>query len=64
MFIPSCFVSYHGAALDEKTPLLRSGDALSREGVRLLAKMGYQVRSPSPKPKPNPNPNPNPLSNY
>jgi glutamine synthetase len=36
IFIPSCLVSYYGHALDEKTPLLRASDALSREGVRLL----------------------------
>ena len=43
VFIPSCFVSYHGHALDEKTPLLRASDALSREGSRLLALLGYEV---------------------
>lgn len=32
IFIPSCFVSYLGHALDEKTPLLRATDAVSREG--------------------------------
>jgi len=31
-------------ALDEKTPLLRSGDALSREGSRLLGLLGYKVK--------------------
>jgi len=30
IFIPSTMVSYHGHALDEKTPLLRASDALSR----------------------------------
>ena len=35
VFVPSCLVSYYGHALDEKTPLLRASDALSREGVRL-----------------------------
>jgi glutamine synthetase len=39
-------VSYHGHALDEKTPLLRAADALSREGVRLLSLLGMKgVRS-------------------
>lgn len=45
IFIPSCLVSYYGHALDEKTPLLRASDALSREGVRLLKLLGYKVNS-------------------
>ena len=45
IFIPSCFVSYNGHCLDEKTPLLRSNDAMSREGVRLLKLLGYDVKS-------------------
>lgn len=48
IFIPSCLVSYYGHALDEKTPLLRSIDALSREGVRLLKLLGYNVNSIRP----------------
>ena len=43
IFIPSCLVSYRGHALDQKTPLLRATDALSREGVRLLGHLGYKV---------------------
>jgi len=43
VFIPACFVAFTGQALDEKTPLLRSGDALSREGKRLLSLLGYKV---------------------
>ncbi len=38
--IPSAFLGYHGQALDEKAPLLRSMDALSRAAVQLLAKVG------------------------
>ena len=45
IFIPSCLVSYEGFALDEKTPLLRASDAMSREGVRLLGHLGYKVKS-------------------
>jgi glutamine synthetase len=45
IFIPSCFVSYNGHCLDEKTPLLRSNDAMSREGTRLLKLLGYNVQS-------------------
>ncbi|KAG8468248.1 hypothetical protein KFE25_013331 [Diacronema lutheri] len=43
IFIPSCFISYYGHALDEKTPLLRSSEAMSREGTRLLKLLGYNV---------------------
>jgi glutamine synthetase len=43
-FIPACFISYHGHALDEKTPLLRSSEAMSREGTRLLKMLGYNVK--------------------
>ena len=38
--VPSVFFSWHGHALDEKTPLLRSVDALEREAVSLLRVMG------------------------
>lgn len=40
IFIPSVFVSFYGLALDEKTPLLRANDAMSREGARLLKHIG------------------------
>lgn len=42
IFIPSAFVSYYGAALDEKTPLLRSNEALNKEGTRLMKALGYE----------------------
>jgi len=42
IFIPSIFVSYYGMALDEKTPLLRANDALSKHGSRLLKHLGYE----------------------
>ena len=45
VFIPACLVSYRGHALDEKTPLLRAGDALSKQGVRLLGLLGYKCKS-------------------
>jgi glutamine synthetase len=38
--IPSIFLSYHGDALDEKTPLLRSMQALSEKAKALLELMG------------------------
>ena len=40
LFIPTCFFSYTGAALDKKTPLLRSIDEVSREAVRILRLFG------------------------
>lgn len=38
--IPSAFLSYHGHALDTKTPLLRSVDALSEQATRFLKLLG------------------------
>ena len=40
LYIPTCFFSYTGAALDMKTPLLRSIDEVSREAVRILRLFG------------------------
>ena len=42
LYIPTCFFSYIGAALDMKTPLLRSIDEVSRETVRILRLFGDQ----------------------
>ncbi|CAB4438394.1 unnamed protein product [Rhizophagus irregularis] len=36
LYIPSIFISYNGEALDEKTVLLRSSEALSKAAVELL----------------------------
>ncbi|MBR3642987.1 MAG: glutamine synthetase III, partial [Parasporobacterium sp.] len=41
LFIPTAFCSYGGEALDKKTPLLRSMEALSREAVKVLWLLGY-----------------------
>jgi glutamine synthetase len=38
--IPSAFLSYHGHALDTKTPLVRSSEALSKQAVRFLKLIG------------------------
>ncbi len=38
--IPTAFYAYNGAALDKKAPLLRSMEAISREGIRLLRQLG------------------------
>jgi len=40
LYIPTCFFSYTGEALDKKTPLLRSLDEISREAVRILRLFG------------------------
>lgn len=42
VFIPACFVAYTGEALDEKTPLLRAAEAVSREGKRVLKHLGLE----------------------
>jgi glutamine synthetase len=38
--IPSAFIGYHGEALDELTPLLRSSEILSRRAIELLDAIG------------------------
>ena len=40
LVIPTAFVGYHGEALDKKTPLLRSMQALSDQAVRVLRALG------------------------
>lgn len=40
LVIPTAFVGYHGEALDKKTPLLRSMQALSNQAVRVLRALG------------------------
>ena len=40
LYIPTAFCSYTGDALDAKTPLLRSMDAISTQGIRLLRLFG------------------------
>jgi glutamine synthetase len=38
--IPTAFVGYNGEALDKKTPLLRSMDAVSEQAIRVLRCLG------------------------
>ncbi len=40
LYIPTCFFSYTGEALDKKTPLLRSIDEVSKEAIRILRLFG------------------------
>ncbi len=42
LFIPTLFCSYTGEALDNKTPLLKSCEALSKQALRLLPKLGME----------------------
>ena len=51
--IPTIFVSYTGEALDTKTPLLRSMEAISEQAIRVLrlfgnteAQQGRPLRGP------------------
>ncbi len=40
LYIPTAFFSYSGEALDKKTPLLRSMDAVSKQAMRILKLFG------------------------
>jgi len=40
--IPTVFISWTGEALDKKTPLLRSQQAMSKQAARVLALFGHQ----------------------
>jgi len=43
LYIPSAFCSYTGMALDKKTPLLRSMDALDKQAIRVLSALGNKT---------------------
>ncbi len=43
LYIPTAFCSYSGEALDKKTPLLRSMEALSSEAVKMLKLLGNKT---------------------
>ena len=40
LYIPSTLIAWTGAALDHKTPLLRSQEAVNKQGMRLLKHLG------------------------
>ena len=40
LYIPTAFISYGGEALDKKTPLLRSIEALNTQAMRMLTMLG------------------------
>ena len=41
LYIPSVFISYNGEALDEKTVLLRSVNAINQNATKLLHLTGH-----------------------
>ena len=43
LYIPTAFCSYGGEALDKKTPLLRSMEAINREALRVLRLFGQDA---------------------
>ena len=44
LYIPTAFCSYSGEALDTKTPLLRSMEAISRSACRILKLFGNNTK--------------------
>ena len=49
--IPTAFVSWTGEALDQKIPLLRSMDALSKVAVRALKLFGDKTTDAASSPR-------------
>jgi len=43
LYIPSAFCSYTGQALDKKTPMLRSMEALNKQALRVLRALGNKT---------------------
>lgn len=43
MYLPAVFAAYTGQSLDEKTPLHRAVQSLSKQGVRLLGHLGLKT---------------------
>lgn len=43
--IPCAFVTHDGKCIDEKTPLLRSQDAVAREGLKMLKAVGCEPKA-------------------
>ena len=44
LYIPTAYCSYGGQALDKKTPLLRSMQALNKQALRILRLFGNRDR--------------------
>lgn len=47
LYIPTAFCSYGGEALDKKTPLLRSMEAINKQALRILKLFGNKAKSVS-----------------
>ncbi|MCL2198840.1 MAG: glutamine synthetase III [Defluviitaleaceae bacterium] len=47
LYIPTAFCSYGGEALDKKTPLLRSMEAINKQALRILKLFGSKAKSVS-----------------
>lgn len=47
LYIPTAFCSYGGEALDKKTPLLRSMEAINKQALRILKLFGKEAKSVS-----------------
>lgn len=45
LYLPSGFMTHYGHSLDHKTPLMRSQEAINKEGRRLLAHLGDSTAS-------------------
>ena len=43
LYVPTCFCSYDGSALDKKTPLLRSIEAINKQALRILSLFGNKT---------------------
>ncbi len=48
LYIPTAFISYDGDALDKKTPLLRSDEAIDVQSRRVLSALGEDVKKVTP----------------
>lgn len=44
LYIPTAFCSYGGEALDKKTPLMRSNEAINKQALRILKLFGTKAR--------------------
>ena len=51
LFIPTALCAYNGEALDKKTPLLRSMEALDKQAMRILKLFADAIPTKGPEPK-------------
>ena len=48
LFIPTAFCSFTGEALDKKTPLLKSINAINKQATRVVKLLGIDAKSVTP----------------